>query len=315
MKKMTAKDVLVPADVPKAKREEYIRNFLGMTRSTGKLMLFAGDQKVEHLNDDFYGESDLGPIPADDNEPEHLFRIASKATVGVLAVQYGLASLYGMEYPKVPYLIKLNSKTHLVKTSQCDPYSKQLWSVSQVAELKKGSGLRIHAVGYTIYLGSEFEHEMLSEAANIIAEAHREGLLVVLWIYPRGKAVPDEKDLHLIAGACGVACTLGADFVKVNAPKKDGSSSGGLLREAVLAAGRTRVVCAGGSSTDERKFLAQLHEQLRAGASGNATGRNIHQKSLEAAVRMADAISALTLAGKDVDYAVKVYEGKEKFSL
>ena len=313
--RLDRKDVRVPADVPAAKAETYISNLLEMTRSTGKLMLFAGDQKVEHLNDDFYGTSDMGPIPADDNDPEHLFRIASKAHVGVFAAQYGLISLYGRDYPSVPYLVKLNSKTHLVGTKQKDPLSSQLVSVRQVLDLKKSSGLPIVAVGFTIYLGSEYEDEMLRQAAGVIAEAHQEGILVVLWIYPRGKAVPDEKDPHLIAGACGVAACLGADFVKVNAPKKDGASSGEMLREAVGAAGRTRVVCAGGSSTDVRKFLQQLHDQLRAGASGNATGRNIHQKPLDEAVRMADAISALTLAGSDVDYAMKVYEGKERFSL
>lgn len=313
--RMDRKDVRVPADVPPAKAQEYVSNLLEMTRSTGRLMLFAGDQKVEHLNDDFYGTSDMGPIPPDDNDPEHLFRIASKASIGVLAAQYGLISLYGRDYPSVPYLVKLNSKTHLVGTKQKDPLSSQLVSVSQVLGLKKSSGLSIVAVGYTIYLGSDYEDEMLRQAASAIAEAHQEGLLVVLWIYPRGKAVQDEKDPHLIAGACGVAACLGADFVKVNAPKKDGVSSGEMLREAVFAAGRTRVVCAGGSSTDVRKFLQQLHDQLKAGASGNATGRNIHQKPLDEAVRMADAISALTLAGSDVDRAMRVYEGKERFSL
>ena len=64
--RLERKDVRVPADVPAAKADMYISNLLEMTRSTGKLMLFAGDQKVEHLNDDFYGTSDMGPIPADD---------------------------------------------------------------------------------------------------------------------------------------------------------------------------------------------------------------------------------------------------------
>ena len=315
VKALERKDVRVPADVPAEKREEYIGNFLEMTHSTGRLMLFAGDQKIEHLNNDFYGESNLGPIPEDDNDPEHLFRIASKSTIGVFATQYGLISRYGKDYPDVPYLVKLNSKTHLIKAKQRDPFSNQLVSVKQVVDLKRNSGLRIFGVGYTIYLGSEFEHKMLSQAANLVPEAHREGLFVVFWIYPRGKAVPDEKDPHLLAGACGLACALGADFIKINAPKKDGVSKAEMLKEAILAAGRTRVVCAGGSSTDARTFLQQLHDQLEIGTSGNATGRNIHQKSLDEAVRMSNAISALTLAGKDVDYAVKVYEGEEEFSL
>jgi hypothetical protein len=57
-----ANDVIVPLEVPKAVREKYIDNYLEITKSTGRLMLFAGDQKVEHMNDDFYGE---GIHPAD----------------------------------------------------------------------------------------------------------------------------------------------------------------------------------------------------------------------------------------------------------
>ena len=88
---------------------------------------------------------------------------------------------------------------------------------------------------------------MLAEAAQAVLEAHQHGLLTVLWIYPRGAAVKDEKDPHLIAGATGVAACLGSDFVKVNAPKKEGTASAVLPQEATLAAGRTKVVCAGGS--------------------------------------------------------------------
>ena len=58
-------------------RETYIDNYLAATRNTGRLMLFACDQKIEHLNDDFFGED----ISADDNEPEHLFRIGSQGVV------------------------------------------------------------------------------------------------------------------------------------------------------------------------------------------------------------------------------------------
>ena len=86
-------------------------------------MLFAGDQKVEHLNDDFVGDSAEGPIATEDADPEHLFRIAAQGTIGCFAAQFGLIARYGLDYGAVPYLVKINSKTHLVKTSQRDPRS------------------------------------------------------------------------------------------------------------------------------------------------------------------------------------------------
>ncbi|AKB14073.1 MAG: aldolase [Methanosarcina thermophila] len=307
MVSISREEVIVPLDVPKAMRETYIDNYMEITRGTGRLMLFAGDQKVEHLNDDFYGEG----IPEDDADPEHLFRIASRSKIGVFATQLGLIARYGMDYRDVPYLVKINSKTNLVKTAQADPFSNLWYDVEQVVEFKENSGFKILGVGYTIYLGSEFEAEMLVQAAQVVYNAHQHGMVSVLWIYPRGAAVKDEKDPHLIAGATGVGACLGTDFVKVNYPKKEGAESAEIFKEAIKAAGRTKVVCAGGSSDEVETFLRKLYDQIHiSGAQGNATGRNIHQKPLEEAIRMCNAIYAITVEDSSVEDALKIYKGK-----
>jgi len=121
MPSITRDQVRVPADVPAEMRETYINNYLAATRGTGRLMLFACDQKVEHLNDDFYGDG----IAPDDADPEHLFRIGSQGICGVLAGQRGLIAQYAADYPSINYLVKMNSKTHLVKTSAKDPAKHQ----------------------------------------------------------------------------------------------------------------------------------------------------------------------------------------------
>ncbi|MDR3053012.1 MAG: hypothetical protein LBU48_04040 [Coriobacteriales bacterium] len=312
MPTITASQVKVPVDVMPESRELYIENYLAATQNTGRLMLFACDQKVEHLNGDFYG---AGIDPAD-NDPEHLFQIGSQGTIGVLAAQRGLIAQYAGDYPAINYLVKMNSKTNLIETEQDDPYSPQLYSLESVLALRE-AGVNIVGIGYTLYLGSEYEATMLAEAGELITEAHANGLLVVLWIYPRGKAVTDEKDADLIAGAAGVALCLGADFVKVNPPKAtDVASSGELLLRAAKASGRTGLVCAGGSTVDAEKFLTQLYEQIHVGgAAGNATGRNIHQRSLAEAVRLTQAISAITLGDYDVQEALDVFEGRENFTI
>ncbi|MCL2863363.1 MAG: aldolase [Methanimicrococcus sp.] len=308
MSKISEKDVLVPLDVLSDFRDDYISNYMTATQESGRLMLFAGDQKIEHLNDDFYGDD----IAAEDNDPEHLFRIAENGRIGVFATQLGLIARYGRDYPDLAYLVKMNSKTHLVKTTQSDPYSARLCGIDQLMEFKENSGLNIVGIGYTIYIGSEFEADMLAEAAQLIYEAHRFGLISVLWVYPRGQAVSDEKDAHLIAGATGTAACLNADFVKVNAPRaKDGQESAVLLKEAVQSAGRTKVVCAGGSNASPEEFLKELHKQLHiSGVAGNATGRNIHQKPLDEAVRMCNAIYALTVHLAPIEEALKIYRGE-----
>lgn len=300
-------DIKVPLDVPHEALETYIQNYMEITQNTGRLMLFAGDQKVEHLNDDFFGEG----IPSDDNDPEHLFKIAANSNIGVFATQLGLVARYGMDYPEVPYLIKINSKSHLVKTKGDDPFSNQWYDVQQVAQLRDNSGLKITGIGYTIYLGSKYEAEMFYQAAQLIYEAHQYGMLTVLWIYPRGAAVDNEKDPHLIAGATGVGACLNADFVKVNYPKAEGMPTEEAFKEAVLAAGRTKVVCAGGSSDDPEAFLKKLYAQIHvSGAEGNATGRNIHQKPLEEAIRMCNAINAITVEDASVEDALKIYNNE-----
>ena len=105
----------IPADVPANKVSTYKKNLKEVTNGKNRLMLFAGDQKVEHLNDDFYGKG----IPPEDNSPKHMFEIASQVKIGVFATQFGLISRYAREYKNIPYLVKLNSKTNLI------PYDKK----------------------------------------------------------------------------------------------------------------------------------------------------------------------------------------------
>jgi hypothetical protein len=97
----------------------------------------------------------------------------------------------------------------------------------------------------------------------------------------------------------------------VNPPQVKEGSSAEALREAVLAAGRTKVICAGGKETSAEEFLTRLHEQIHVGrAAGNATGRNIHQRPLEEAVRFCNAISAITLDDASVDEAMGCTRGR-----
>ncbi|GMU39268.1 MAG: hypothetical protein AMXMBFR23_01340 [Chloroflexota bacterium] len=308
--------VNAPADVPSHSIGTYEQNWRRVTNDTGRLVLFAGDQKVEHLNDDFYGSTKQGPIAADDADPEHLFRIAERSIIGCFATQLGLVARYGRDYSSVPYLVKLNSKTHLIPVSQDDPRSRPWNTVAQAASLRE-AGLNIVGIGLTVYPGSRYEGEQFAFAAQACYEAHREGMIAVIWSYPRGTAVPNERDPHLIAGCAGVAATLGADFVKVNYPKtSDGSSVAEAFREAVQAAGRTRLITAGGEGTDVTAFLQTLHDQVNiSGAAGSATGRNIHQKPLEEAIRMTNAIAAVTYGGWSVEDAVAVASGQRTFSI
>ncbi|DAC11391.1 MAG TPA: aldolase [Candidatus Poseidoniaceae archaeon] len=309
---MDPNDVMVPADVPDELIETYIENYLNATAGTGFMNLFACDQKIEHLNDDFYdGGAD---IPLSSNDPAHLFEIGdlsyADGTLGVIAGQLGLISQYARDAPDLPYLVKLNSKTNLVKTAQRDPVSMAMWDMDDVMSLVH-NGINVVGIGYTVYLGSEHEHEMLTEAATFIRQAHELGMIAVVWMYPRGQAVKDEKDPQLIAGAAGVAACIGADFAKVNYPRAfEGMTQPESLGIAVEAAGRTGIICSGGGTMPPKEFLQRLHDQIHvSGCRGAATGRNIHQKGTEEAVRMAAACHAIICEDASVEDALAVYQG------
>ena len=114
------------------------------------------------------------------------------------------------------------------------------------------------------------------------------------------------------AGAISVV-----EAISMDAPKtKSVAALAEALKVASTAAGRTGLVCAGGSTVDAETFLTQLYDQIHVGgACGNATGRNIHQRSLDEAVRLTKAISAITLADATVEEALAVFNGEKDFTI
>ena len=303
--------LIIPLSVPLKKRTEYRNNLTRATAGSGRLLLFAGDQKVEHLNTDFVGAG----VAAADASPEHLFQIAAAAPVGVFATQLGLIARYGAKYSKVPYLVKVNGRSNLYKDySQVS--NEAWWSVADVVNFKEQSGLNILGIGYTVYLGGKNEARMLKEAAQLIKEAHAQGLLAIIWMYPRGEKI-NEDSLNTIAGGAGIAAALGADFVKTKYPyTKTPAATAKKFNEAVLAAGETKVICVGGGQKKAEDLLKQAWEQINtAAAGGMAIGRNLHQRPLEEAIRLATALSLIINHDSSLAEAVAVYKGKKKVNV
>ncbi len=296
MKKKSA-PLVIPADVPHHALDTYVKNYRILTKNTDHAFIFAADQKIEHLDADFHGEH----VHPDAGKPEHIFMIAREGIIGALAAHLGLITRYGRLYPKIPYIAKLNGKTNLV-TMQEDPVSRLLWTVEETATLISDPGLALCGVGYTIYMGSNHEHTMLAEAAQVVTHAHTMGLLAILWIYPRAAHISDQTDPSLVAGAAGLGLSLGADFVKVHAPQDHEK-----LAIAVEAAGNTGILCAGGTHTTVEKLLETIYGQLHSGhAAGCAIGRNIFQRSYKDAIALAQAISAIVYDGADVQSACSI---------
>lgn len=266
--------MLIPCDIPQTMRKKFQQNYAAITKNSNNLFIFAADHKVEHLQ----------PLAA-----EELFIFAAQPQIGAFATHLGLIARYGSAYPDISYIVKLNGKSNLMTDK--DPLSRHWWSVNDVMTFKKNSKLKIRGVGATIYLGSEHEQIMLHEAAQMVFQAHQQGLVAVLWIYPRGHAVPDEYSTHVTAGAAGVAASLGADFVKLKVPHLAKSESFQQAVELIVrAAGNTKVIFSGGAKQRPSDFLKDLRAQLAAGASGAAVGRNIYEQEEGNALAMIEAL-------------------------
>lgn len=170
----------------------------------GRALFLAYDQGLEH-----------GPMDFNDKnvDPEYIIKIAKEGKYTGIIFQKGIAEKYNQEIKlsKVPLIIKLNGKTNLVGG---DPISKQLCTI------KEAISLGAVAVGYTIYIGSKHEEEMLSEFEGIQREAHKNSLPVICWIYPRGKGVSGKKKKDLMAYAARVGLEIGADIIKIQSTGK-----------------------------------------------------------------------------------------------
>lgn len=237
----------------------------------GKALFLAYDQGMEHGPTDFNDEN---------VDPKKVLEIADSGFFTGVILQKGIAEKYffGHDY-KVPLIVKLNGKTNLVKDE--DPYSPQVCSMAEA--ISYGA----KAVGYTIYVGSEFEPKMTEEFGKIEQEAEEAGIPVIAWMYPRGRNVPDENDPKLVAYAARVGLELGADIVKVRYTGDPVS-----FRWAVRSAGETKIVVMGGSKEVEKTFLERTRIVMEQGAIGLAVGRNVwqHPDPLAMAKRVADII-------------------------
>jgi len=232
------------------------KSHLGKIVKNGRVLIIAMDQGMEHGPSDF-NERNI--------HPEYVLDIAARGGFTGLAIQKGIAKHYKDCYSgKVPLVLKLNGRTNIVPKE--DIYS------SPVASVKEAVALGADAIGYTLYVGSPREADMFRDFGAISAEADDYGLPCVVWAYPRGRHVKDEKSVESVSYAARVALELGADIVKVN---YTGTVDG--FKQVVAAAGRCKVISAGGSKQSDDEFIAKVKEVLAAGGVGMAVGRNVWQ--------------------------------------
>lgn len=221
----------------------------------GKVMLLAYDQGMEH-----------GPVDFNEKsvDPAYIMKIAQNGNFTGVVFQEGIAAKYYKKESGIPLIVKLNGKTSFQGE---EPLSLQLCTVKKAAEMGA------IGVGYTIYVGSQFEEQMMVEFSRIEDEAHELGMIVIAWMYPRGKKVAGrENDRDVVAYGARLALEMNADFVKV--PYTGDPES---FAWTVRAAGKTGVLAQGGKKVDWVNLEEEIGGVMQAGAAGIAIGRNVWQ--------------------------------------
>lgn len=238
----------------------------------GRGMLLAYDHGFEH-----------GPTDFDERsvDPAWVMDIANCGHFTGVVCQKGIAAkYYDGEKHKVPLIVKLNGKTAFHKGEE--PVSLQNCTVSEAIELGAVG------VGYTIYVGSEHEHEMITEFAKIEKDAHDKKLVVIGWMYPRGAHVTSDTDKDVLAYAARLGLELNCDAIKI---KYTGDSQ--TFSWVVKSAGKAKVFVVGGPKTETPHELYETAQEiLSVGAVGFAIGRNVWQSPdpIQVAKKLAEII-------------------------
>lgn len=211
-----------------------------------------------------------GPVDFDEKSvnPEWVMDIANSGYFTGVVCQKGIAAhYYNPARHTVPLIVKLNGKTSFHKDEE--PVSLQNCTVEEAIELGAAG------IGYTIYVGSEREQEMIKEFSGIEKEAHKKDLLVIGWMYPRGGHVKSDTDKDTLAYAARLGLELNCDAIKI---KYTGDLES--YKWVVQSAGRAKVFVVGGPKTETPEELFNTTKEiLEAGAAGLAIGRNVWQSS------------------------------------
>lgn len=255
--------------------------------ANGTLLVLPLDQGLEH------GPTDFLPNPAA-LHTDFQFRLALEGRFSAIALGIGLAEKHLREYAgRVPVILKLNGKTNIPADDEA--VSPLLASVEDAVRLGAD------AVGYTLYVGSPRQDEELRRFGKVRQECERFGMPVVLWSYPRGRAIEakgGKGTLFAIDYAARVAEEVGADIVKLHEPEDvndrcpppyDGlhEPPDARLRRVVRSAGKCWVLFSGGTLRDTAGMLSKVRGCMDAGAAGIIFGRNLWQRPYDEALAAA----------------------------
>lgn len=177
----------------------------GRLRGTGYLSILPVDQGIEHSAGASFASN---PAYFD---PERIVELAHEGGCSAVASTLGALGSCSRKWAhKIPFVVKLNHNELLSLPN--------IHRQDRFASVKQSFDLGAVAVGATVYFGSHDSRRQIEFVSEQFEEAHRLGLVTVLWCYLRNSAFKLDKDHHTAADLTGQAnhlgVTLQADIIK-----------------------------------------------------------------------------------------------------
>lgn len=224
-----------------------------MNRQTGKTVIVPMDHGVT-----------VGPIDGLINLPEAVNAVAEGGANAVIG-HIGLPK-FGHRHGgrDVGLILHLSASTSLSPR----PNKKVIVNTVENALRFGADGVSIH-----INIGSYDEPEMLADFGRIAVECSYWGMPLIAMMYPRGRNIPDDKNVDVVKMAARIGAELGADFIKTNYTGDPDSFA------RVVEGCPAPVLIAGGSKLTEKEMFETIEGAMQAGAKGLSIGRNVFQHS------------------------------------
>ena len=200
----------------------------GKLEGTDTLLILPVDQGFEHGPHRSFEKNEEG------FDPIYHYNLAKKSGLSAFAAPLGIMELVhtykqnspeenNSKYSNIPLVLKINSNDYFSASNQnTDP------DQAIIADVDDAIRLGCIGIGITIYPGSANFQNMAEKLSYIIRKAKKEGLVVIIWAYPRGsslrrsnngieaKEAPNTVDV--VSYAAHIACLMGAHIVKVKMP-------------------------------------------------------------------------------------------------
>ena len=187
-----------------------------------------------------------------------------------------------------PIILRVSGGTSII--------GKDLANEGITTSIEEAIRLNVAAMGLSIFVGSDYEHESLLNLSKLVDEGEKYGIPVMA-VTAVGKEL-EKRDARYLALCCRIAAELGARVVKTYYCEDF---------DKVVKGCPVPIVMAGGPQVDtELEVFEFVHEGIEKGAIGVNLGRNVWQNDYP--VAMIKALRAIIHENATPKQAQELYD-------